>query len=88
LEEGSQQIREHRLMQLREIEGKPHLTACCSTGVAMPRGPLDLAIETARIKWQDWIALGGRIIVHRECCQWQHNVALSGSIPLQPANNP
>jgi hypothetical protein len=28
-------------------------------------------------KWQDWIALGGRIIVHRECRQWQHNVALS-----------
>jgi hypothetical protein len=25
-----------------------------------------------RIKWQDWIAPGGRIIVHRECCQWQH----------------
>ncbi len=25
---------------------------------------------------------GGRIIVHRECRQWQHNVALSGSIPF------
>jgi hypothetical protein len=23
--------------------------------------------------------------VHWECRQWQHNVALSGSIPLQPA---
>jgi hypothetical protein len=23
-------------------------------------------------------------IVHWECCQWQHNVALSGSISLQP----
>jgi hypothetical protein len=23
--------------------------------------------------------------VHRECRQWQHNVALNGSIPLQPA---
>jgi len=25
------------------------------------------------------------LIVLRECRQWQHNVALSGSIPLQPA---
>ena len=24
---------------------------------------------------------GGGIIVHRECRQWQHNVAFSGSIP-------
>jgi hypothetical protein len=29
--------------------------------------------------------IGGRIILHRGCRQWQHNVALSGSIPLQPA---
>jgi hypothetical protein len=45
-------------------------------------------------KWQDWIAPGGRIssyrwqdnsLVHRECRPWQHNVAFSGSIPLQPA---
>jgi hypothetical protein len=27
----------------------------------------------------------GRIIVHRERRKWQHNVAFSGSIPLQPA---
>jgi hypothetical protein len=25
--------------------------------------------------------------VHRECRQWQHNVELSGSIPLQPAGS-
>jgi hypothetical protein len=31
--------------------------------------------------------IGGRIIVHRECRQWQHNVAFSGSIPLQPGKN-
>ncbi len=52
------------------------------------RGPLDLPIETLRIKWQDWIAPGGRIMVHRECRQWQHNVALSGRIPMQPAELP
>jgi hypothetical protein len=52
-------------------------------------GALDLAIETAFIKWQGWIAPGGRIIVHLECRQWQHNIAFSGSIPLQPAlSNP
>src|SRR5882724_2373790 len=65
---------------------KPHLTACFSdrsrhaasdSGIWQSR-PL-------RIKWQDWIASAAGLIVLRECQQWQHNVALSGSIPLQPA---
>jgi hypothetical protein len=49
------------------------------------RIPLDLVIETASNSMSRLIAPGGRITVHWECRQWQHNVALSGSIPLQPA---
>jgi hypothetical protein len=57
------------------------------TGGPCRRGPLDLAIETAsnymaRLDCtgrQDNSALGVR--------HWQHNVALSGSIPLQPASS-
>lgn len=70
------------------ITGKPRLTAWLSDRSSpCRRGPLDLAIETLRIEWQDWIAPCGRIIVHWECCHWQHNVVLRGSIPLQPASD-
>jgi hypothetical protein len=65
----------------------PHLAACCSTRAVMPQRTAGFGNrDPLRIKWQNWIALGGRIIVHRECRQWQHNVALSGSIPLPPAH--
>jgi hypothetical protein len=57
------------------------------------RGVLDLAIETASTRVArlgctrvaGFHRIGGRIIVQRLCSQWQHNVAFSGSIPLQPA---
>jgi hypothetical protein len=48
-------------------------------------GHLDLTIETASNSMARSDAPGSRKIVHRECRQLQHNVALSGSIPLQPA---
>jgi hypothetical protein len=48
--------------------------------------------RTAGFGNRDRFELNGKIGLHpaaglivlRECRQWQHNVALSGSIPLQP----
>ena len=49
--------------------------------------------RTAGFGNRDRFELNGKIGLHRaaglivlrECRQWQHNVALSGTIPLQPA---
>jgi hypothetical protein len=65
---------------------KPHLTACCSDRSRYTAADRWIWLSIPlRNKWQDWIAPAGRIIVPRECRQGQHYVALSGSIPLQPA---
>jgi len=68
------------------ITGNPHLIACFSDWSR--HAAADTGIWQSRplqIKWQDWIAPAGGLIVLRERRQWQHNVALSGGIPLQPA---
>jgi hypothetical protein len=75
------------------MTGKQHLTACCSD--RSRHTVAERWIWQSRplsFKWQDWIAraagfhrISGRIIAHRECRQWQHNIAFSGNIPLQPA---
>src|SRR5258707_14425646 len=65
------------------VTGYPHLTACCShwsrNAVA---DPWIWQSRPLRIKWQYWIAPGGRIIVHRECRQWQHNVGSSAHLVI------
>jgi hypothetical protein len=67
---------------------KPHLTALLLRPESpYGRGALDLAIETAFIQVARLDCTGRRISSYwwQECRQWQHNVAFSGSIPLQPA---
>jgi hypothetical protein len=48
------------------------------TAVAMPP-------RIAGFGNRDRFELNGKSGLHRAAGQWQHNVALSGSIPLQPA---
>ena len=54
------------------------------TGIAVPPRTAGFG------KWQDWIApaagfhrIGGRIIVHRECRKWQHNVGSSAYLVMR-----
>src|SRR4030088_260339 len=64
-----------RFLGSGRITDKPHLTACCSD--RSRHTVADSWIwqsRPLRIKWQDWIALSGGIIVHRN--------AASGSIML------
>src|ERR1700757_5355624 len=65
------------------------------TGTLLPVSPTGVAMpfRTAGFGNRDHFELNGKIGLHRaaglivlrECRQWQHNVALSASIPLQPA---
>jgi hypothetical protein len=68
------------------VTGIRTLLPVSPTGAAMPP-------RTAGFGKRDRFELNGKIGLHRaaglivlrECRQWQHNVALSASIPLQPA---
>jgi hypothetical protein len=67
---GYAQPLQHLVLLTGLHSNNPNLTACCSDRSChtaadcwiWQSGPL-------RIKWQDWIARGGRIIVHWECRQ-------------------
>ena len=72
-----------RFLGSGRLTGKPHLTACCPTRVAIrPRsagfGDRDRFHSSGKIglhRAARFHRIGGRIIVHRECRQWQHSIA-------------
>jgi hypothetical protein len=88
--DGDQDVGQRRVSRYCGwITANRTLLPVAPTGVAMPpRAARFGNRDRFELNGKIVIAPGGRIIVHRECRQWQHNVALSGCIPLQPATRP